>query len=94
MKSNEIFRIRDGTYVSREKFKAVSASGEMGSYLEYIATNLIYVPSYLSLEYVLFENGILTENVYQFTLVTTKKTASFKNHFGKFKYRTVKPDFF
>ena len=81
MKKKEICRIRDGVYVSDEKLKVISASGKMNSYNEFIATNLIYTPSYLSLEYVLFENGILSENVYSFTLISTKKTANFKNRF-------------
>ena len=81
MKKKEIYRIRDGIYVSSKKVSEIPLSGKMNSYNEFIATNLIYTPSYLSLEYVLFENGILSENVYHFTLVSTKKTANFKNHF-------------
>ncbi len=94
MKKKEIINIRHGVYVSHEKFRAISASWEINNYSEFIATNLIYIPSYLSLEYVLFENGILSENVYNFTLVSTKKTASFQNSFGKFNYSSIKSDFF
>lgn len=94
MKQKEIVRIRDGVYVSNEKLKVISASWEMNGYNEFIATNLVYTPSYLSLEYVLFENGILSENVYNFTLVSTKKTANFKNYFGTFNYRSIKSEFF
>jgi len=61
--------------------KELKYSSKFNNYLEFIATNVIYEPSYLSLEYVLFENNILTENVYNFTLVTTKKTSKFKNEF-------------
>jgi predicted transcriptional regulator of viral defense system len=43
---------------------------------------------------VLFENNILTENVYTFTLITTKKTKHFTNNFGDFNYKSIKKDFF
>lgn len=94
MKKKKLYRIRDGVYISDEKLKVISASGKMNSYNEYIATNLIYTPSYLSLEYILSENGILSENVYNFTLVSTKKTAKFENYFWKFIYRSIKDNFF
>jgi hypothetical protein len=55
---------------------------------------VVYAPSYLSLEYVLFENNILTENVYNFTLITTKKTTRFINDFGNFNYKSIKENFF
>ena len=35
--------------------------------------------------------GLIPESVVQFTSVTTLKTASFKNDFGEFSYRSVKP---
>jgi hypothetical protein len=72
----------------------ISFSGEITHYKEFIASNLIYNPSYLSMEYVLFENNIITENVYNFTLVTTNKTAKFKNKFGNFVYKSLKESFF
>jgi hypothetical protein len=50
----------------------------------------IYSPSYLSCEYVMARTGLIPESVVQFTSVTSLKTASFKNDFGEFSYRTVK----
>ena len=35
--------------------------------------------------------GVVPESVVQFTSVTSLKTASFKNDFGEFSYRSVKP---
>ena len=51
----------------------------------------IYSPSYLSCEHVMARAGLIPESVVQFTCVTSLKTASFKNDFGEFFYRSVKP---
>lgn len=79
LKNKKIIKIREWIYISKDKFLEISLSWKTSSFLEYIATNLIYTPSYLSLEYVLYENSIITENVYNTTLITTKKTAKFEN---------------
>lgn len=94
LKNKTIIRIRDWFYVPSSKFLELSLEWKTSAYIEYIATNLIYIPSYLSLEYVLYENNILTENVYNITLITTKKTTKFKNNFWIFSYRSIKEDFF
>ena len=52
----------------------------------------MYSPSYLSCEYVMARAGLIPESVVQFTSVTSLKTASFKNDFGEFSYRSVKPE--
>ncbi len=89
-----IKRIRPWFYVSSKKILELSLKNKLNNYLEYISTNIVYIPSYLSREYVLFENNILTENVYNFTLVSTKKTYTFKNDFWIFEYKNIKLDFF
>ncbi|MDR0772627.1 MAG: hypothetical protein LBF15_06640 [Candidatus Peribacteria bacterium] len=81
LRLGKLHRIREAIYVSANKVREYFLSDKITSFKEFIATNLIYTPSYLSLEYVLFENNILSENVYTFTLVSTKKTAKFKNDF-------------
>lgn len=58
---------------------------------EYFAGR-IYAPSYLSCEHVMARAGLIPESVVQFTCVTSLKTASFKNDFGEFFYRSVKPE--
>jgi len=57
---------------------------------EYFAGR-IYSPSYLSCENVMARSGLIPESVVQFTSVTSLKTESFKNDFGEFFYRSVKP---
>lgn len=94
IKKKELLSIREWTYVTDSKVKEYIFSWKINTYKEFIATNLIYIPSYLSLEYVLYEKWVITENVYNFTLVSTKKTAKFENTFWKFLYKTIKKDLF
>lgn len=94
LRLGKLHRIREAIYVSANKVREYFLSDKITSFKEFIATNLIYTPSYLSLEYVLFENNILSENVYTFTLVSTKKTAKFKNDFWDFSYKSIKKNFF
>ena len=94
LRQKKIHSIREGIYLSDDKLKEIMLTWKISSFLAFSATHLIYTPSYLSLEYVLFENNIITENVYTFTLVSTKKTATFKNEFWTFHYKSIKEEFF
>lgn len=58
-----------------------------------IARNLYY-PCYFSLEYALNFYGIMTEAVFQYTLVTTKTTRRFKTATGVFIYQKIKKSAF
>ena len=94
IRQKKVHKIREWVYISDEKYKEIVMSWNLTSFLEFAATHLIYIPSYLSLEYILFLNNIITENVYTFTLVTTKKTTTLSNSFWVFNYRSVKKDFY
>jgi predicted transcriptional regulator of viral defense system len=52
----------------------------------------IYKPSYISLHTALSFYGLIPESVVQITSVTSLKTATFKNAFGAFSYRSVRQD--
>jgi hypothetical protein len=54
----------------------------------------IYAPSYLSLDYVLYENNVLTEVPINFTLITKNKTYTVSNAIGVFIYHKIKDDLF
>lgn len=54
----------------------------------------IYRPSYVSLESALSHHGLIPENVYAVTAVSTRRTYRFDTPVGLFSYRTVKPGFF
>ena len=66
---------------------------EINFYYEFLA-NVLYSPSYLSLEYVLSEYNIITEFSSNFTLITTNKTNYFSNKLGNFFYHTIKKELF
>lgn len=55
----------------------------------YYFANRIYRPSYVSLHTALAFYGIIPETVVQITSVTSLKTASFTNEFGKYIYKSV-----
>lgn len=52
--------------------------------------NRLYQPSYLSLEYVLHQKGILAEIPYEVTSITTKPTRKFEIGDKIFSYTTIK----
>ncbi len=77
-------RLRRGWY-------AFAESSDIPGIVDYFAGR-IYSPSYLSLEYVMARCGLIPESVVQITCATTLKTASFRNSFGEFVYRSLKPE--
>lgn len=79
-----IKRLRRSWYA----FADVASTPGIGDYF----AGRMYSPSYLSCEYVMARTGLIPESVVQFTSVTSLKTASFKNDFGEFSYRSVKPE--
>jgi len=89
----DIIRFKRGFYVSRVYCDAVKTSGKWTQYLEFLAAK-VYSPSYLSLDYVLYQHNLLTEMPVNFTLVTANKTAVYKNALGLFSYHKVKKSLF
>lgn len=56
--------------------------------------NKLYSPSYVSLETALSIYNIIPEVAMGVTSITTKPTREFRNYYGFFRYRTVKPKAF
>lgn len=63
------------------------------NFLFYVA-NRIYAPSYISLEIALKFYGLIPEEIFQITSVSTKKVASFETDIGNFNYRHIKPSLY
>ncbi|EKD55937.1 MAG: hypothetical protein ACD_58C00335G0005 [uncultured bacterium] len=63
------------------------------SFLEFIASRLRY-PSYLSLEYILSKNNLLTEATYPITSITIKSGRSYQNSMASFNYSSIKEGLF
>lgn len=92
-KRGEVIRLKRGFYASKKFIENTKMNGMHTPFIEFIATRL-YVPSYLSLDYVLYENNLLTEVPVGFTLITRNKTFSIYNGLGQFVYRKIKDDLF
>lgn len=95
-KKGYLCKIRRGYYSLRTVIKndhdqAVHESSER--FLYYLA-NTIYSPSYISLEKALKFYGLIPEEVFQITSVSTKKTNRFKTPFGNISYQHIKPSLF
>lgn len=92
-KSGKIIRLKKGIYVSERYLLSRLTHSEMDFYHEFLA-NILYPPSYLSLDYILYENNLLTEIPKNFTSITKNKTNSFSNKFGNFFYHKIKDELF
>lgn len=80
--SEVIIRIKKGLYCFNEDFRKEPVSRE------YLA-NLIYGPSYVSLDYALSYYGLIPERVNVVTSVTTKRSSDFHTPLGVFSYRML-----
>lgn len=79
LKSGALIRIKKGLYVFGEPYRRGSISKEM-------LANMIYGPSYISLEWALGYYGMIPERVEEITSVTTKRRAHFDTPIGRFSY--------
>lgn len=90
LKNGKIIALKNGLYLLVECWEKEENKEK---YSEFLA-NKIYEPSYLSSEYVMSKNGLLTEAVYGLSSVTTKKTKVFTNKIGVFSYSSITPSLF
>lgn len=82
-KSGKIIQLKQNLYMLNQNDRKINPSRL------FIASE-IYKPSYISMEYALSFYGFIPEKVSDITCITSKKTATFKNVFGKFVYQHVK----
>ena len=83
LSSGAIVRIKKGLYCFGEALRKEPVSRE------YVA-NLIYGPSYISLEYALHYHGLIPERVEVVTSVTTRRSRRFTTPLGVFTYRSLR----
>lgn len=86
-KAGDIVRLKKGVYMTRRFYEANRRDEEFSS----MVSAILIPQSYLSLEYVLQRNNILTDITYPITAVTLKQTRAFENKLGTFSYRNIKP---
>ena len=77
-----LVRIKKGLYCFGKAYRRRSVERAY-------AANLIYGPSYISLEYALYFYGMIPEMVYTVTSVTTKRSKEFDTPLGNFYYRML-----
>lgn len=85
LKSGALIRIKKGLYLLGPKFKHSPYCLEM-------LANMIYGPSYVSLERALQIYGLIPEHVEMVTSVTTKDGKQFKTPVGNFLYAHCHPN--
>lgn len=83
VKQGRLIELKRGIYTLSEKWEDKTLS-------PYLLANIIYSPSYISLESALSHYNLIPERVEVITSVTSKKTQTFENKFGKFTYRHIK----
>jgi len=80
--SGDLMRIKKGLYCFGEAFRREPICRET-------LANLLYGPSYVSLEYALGFHGLIPERIEQVTSVTTGRSRAFRTPFGRFSYATL-----
>ena len=80
--AGDIVRVKKGLYVFGDAYRRAPVSREL-------LANLIYGPSYISLDYALAWHGLIPEQVTTVTSVTTGRSRSFTTPFGIFTYRSL-----
>lgn len=90
MKTGKIIQIKKGVYMARRFYELYS--GELN--FAPAVSAVIRPQSYVSLEYVLQREGILTEITYPVTAVSMKNTWVIENDLGTFAYRHIKPEMY
>lgn len=82
LKAGEIVRAKKGIYVFGEDHRR-------GPWSREIVANLIYGPSYISLDYALSYYGFIPERVVVVTSVTLSRSCRFETPLGLFTYRSL-----
>jgi len=78
----DLVRVKKGLYLFGERYRRTPFCREL-------LANLIYGPSYISLEYALHFHGLIPERAETITSVTCGRSRSFETPAGHFSYRMV-----
>jgi predicted transcriptional regulator of viral defense system len=85
-KKGYILKMRNRWYVFKD--------AESHENVEWLAANLIYAPSYISLHTALSWYNLIPEMIAATTSVTSRKTNKFSTPMGYFDYHHIKPELF
>jgi predicted transcriptional regulator of viral defense system len=90
VKAGHLIALKKGVYMHRRFYELHRQDAAFAP-----AVSSILLPqSYLSLEYVLQQHGILTEITYPVTAITIKNTRTIVNSLGTFVYRHIQPELY
>ncbi len=90
MKAGQVIQLKKGVYMTPRFFERHRAEADFAA----MVSAILIPQSYLSLEYILQRNGVLTEITYPVSAVTRKQTRVFENQLGTFTYRNIKADLY
>ena len=90
MKAGQIVQLKKGVYMTRRFFELHRADADFAP----MVSAILIPQSYLSMEYILQRNAILTEMTYPVSAITLKQTRVFENKLGTFTYRNIKEDLY
>ena len=82
LRKGVIVRVKKGLYIFGEGYRKKPYSREL-------LANLIYGPSYISLDYALQYHGLIPERIEALTSVTTGRSRRFETPVGLFTYRKI-----
>ena len=90
MKAGQIIQLKKGVYMTRRFFELHRADADFAP----MVSAILIPQSYLSMEYILQRNAILTEATFPVSAITLKQTRVFENKLGTFTYRNIKADLY
>jgi predicted transcriptional regulator of viral defense system len=86
VKMGHLIRLKKGVYMTRRFYELHQSYASFKP----AVSSIILQQSYVSLEYILQRDGVLTEITYPTTAVTPKNTRTIENVLGTFAYRHIK----
>jgi hypothetical protein len=90
MKTGQVIQLKKGVYMARRFYDLHHAEADFSPAISAV----IQPQSYISLEFILQREGILTEITYPVTAVTLKHTLVVENNLGTFSYRHIQSDLY
>lgn len=85
LRRKDIIRVKKGIYIFGDRYARRAYSRE-------VLANMLFGPSYVSLDYALAYHGLIPERVEALTSVTTKRSKRFATPVGLFLYHGIPPE--
>jgi predicted transcriptional regulator of viral defense system len=90
VKAGHLIALKKGVYMHRRFYEQHREDTAFAP----VVSAILLPQSYISLEYILQQHGILTEITYPVTAITIKNTRTIINSLGTFVYRHIRPDLY